>query len=73
MKRTVLGIVMGLGLCYGQETEPRQKTLSVCEVLQQRVELADGFRPSAARMKLPPYSGSSPYEGRSKRAATAST
>ena len=43
MKLAVLGVLMSLGLCYGQESEPRQKPLSVCEVLQQRVELAGRF------------------------------
>jgi hypothetical protein len=43
MKLAVLGVLMSLGLCYGQESEPRQKPVSVCEVLQQRVELTGRF------------------------------
>ncbi len=45
---------MSLGLCYGQESEPRQKPLSVCEVLQQRVELTGRFETLSGEYKTAP-------------------
>ena len=42
---------MSLGLCYGQESEPRQKSLSVCEVLQRRVELTGRFEALRGRYR----------------------
>jgi hypothetical protein len=38
-----LAVLMSLGRCCGQESEPGQKPLSVCEVLQRRVELTSRF------------------------------
>jgi hypothetical protein len=43
MKLAIAAILMGPGLCYGQESEPLRKSLSVCEVLQQRIELSGRF------------------------------
>jgi hypothetical protein len=37
MKFVILGVLVSL--CSSQEIEPRQKPLSVCEILQQRVDL----------------------------------
>lgn len=41
MKLAILGALMSL--CSSQETEPPQKPLSVCEVLQRRAELMGRF------------------------------
>jgi len=45
---------MSLGLCHGQESEPRQRPLSVCEVLQRRVELTGRFETLRGGYKTAP-------------------
>ena len=54
MKLVIVGVLMSLGLCSGQESESQQKPLSVCEVLQQRVELTGRFETLRGEYKNAP-------------------
>ncbi len=71
MRLTILGLLVSLG--FGQETEPRQKPLSVCEVLERRAELMGRFETLRGDYKTAPveriisvrgevkYGGHGPY------------
>ena len=53
----VLAVLMGL--CYGQESEPQQKPLSVCEVLERRAELMGRYETLEGKYKTAPGLASS--------------
>jgi hypothetical protein len=71
MKLATMGIL--IGLCFGQESEPPQKPLSVCEVLERRAELMGRFETLKGEYKTAPveriisvrgevkYGGHGPY------------
>ena len=50
----MLGVLAYLGLCSGQEPEPPQKPLSVCEVLERRAELMGRFETLRGEYKRAP-------------------
>src|SRR5262245_17910988 len=52
MKLAIWGALMSL--CYGQESEPRQNPLSVCEVLERQAELMGRFETLRGEYKTAP-------------------
>jgi hypothetical protein len=73
MRLALVGLLTSLGFCYGQESEPPQKPLSVCEVLERRAELMGRFETLQGEYKTAPveriisvrgevkYGGHGPY------------
>jgi hypothetical protein len=71
MKLAICGLLMSL--CFSQESEPPQKPLSVCEVLEQRTELMGRYETIRGEYKTAPvertisvrgqvkFSGHGPY------------
>jgi hypothetical protein len=57
--QTVKLVILGalISLCFGQESELREKPLSVCEVLERRAELMGRFETQAGDSKTVPGRG----------------